>query len=157
MTKVQMKNEVLAALSSHKANKGLTTAITELLEQYASKASKGAEKRAKLITVDGVDYIWCNRHEMYEVSNNFKTEKSDCCKLGHVVWVYYGRLVKEAQEELDILLAADDMDVVAIKAANNELKSIKELRGGRYNFDENELQFPEVEMYNYDRDLHRLS
>ena len=151
MTKVQMKNEVLAALTEFKANKGLTKAVVELLEEYASKATKGAEKRDKIITIDGDEFVWCNRHEVYEPSYNFKNNKADCCRLGHLVWAAYGKHIKEAQDHLDALLEADNYDVVEIKASSHNVKELKELRGGRYNFEDNVLQFPEIEGYNYDK------
>ena len=154
MTKNQMKNEVLAALTEHKANKKLTEALIELLEEYASKASKGSDKREKVITIDGSEYVWCNRHEIYEPSYNFKSLKADCCKLGHVVWANYGKQIKEAQEHLDALLAAEEFDIDGIRETNDTLTTLKEVRGGRYNFADNALQFAEVESYNYDTKLH---
>ena len=153
MTKVQIKNEVLAALTEHKANKKLTEALVELLEEYASKATKGSEKRDKVITIDGDEFVWCNRHEIYEPSYNFKTNKSDCCKLGHMVWANYGKQIKEAQEHLDALLTSEEFDIDGIRATNDKLVELKELRGGRYNFDDNALQFAEVESYNYSKDI----
>ena len=157
MTKIQIKNEVIAALESHKANAKLTKTIVELLEEYAARGSKGAEKRDKVIEADGSTYVWCNRHEVYEPSYNFKTDKSDCCKLAHIVWNNFGTRVKEAQEELDIQLDKEDMDIIAVKEAQVTLKDLKAQRGGRYNFEDNQAQFPDVESYNYDNSLHRLS
>jgi len=152
MTKVQIKNAVLSALTDHKAKAALTEQITELLELYASKATKGAEKRDKVIDVEGVEYVWCNRHEVYEVSTNFKTNKADCCLLAHKVWVNYGTQIKTAQDALDAVIAAEDYE--AIKPANIVLQDLKELRGGRYNFEDNKLQFAELENFDYDVSNH---
>ena len=148
MTKVQLKNEVLNTLVAKKANKALTEAITELLELYTKTSNKDTVKRAKVIEVDGITYVWCNRHEFYEPETNFKTQKSAECKLGTKHWSNLTKQVHELEGKLTTAL--DQEDYEAAGTINRDLKALKETRGGRYSFEANKLQYPELEGYDYE-------
>jgi len=149
MTKTQLKTEALNLLNEHKANKKLVEAITTLMASYtASKSNKVI--REKMITIDDEQFVWCNRHEVYEPIINFsKGEKSDCCILAHTVWNDLGKQVTKLSDDLTTK-AIEGEDVQEIAA---ELKSKKELRGGKYNFIDDKVKFPEIENYIYDDKL----
>ena len=150
MTKAQMNAKATELLSAHKANKALTKAMTALFDEYMKTAKGTAEKREKLITVDGNEYQWCNRHEVYEPLVNFAEGKkgNGSCKLAAVAWNNLSRQVREIEGKLS--KALDDEDFEAAAAVNKELKSLKDIRAGRYDFDANALQFPDIEDYDYD-------
>ena len=150
MTKATMKNEALALLTTHKANKKLTEALTELFEQYAKNGKLDSVKREKLINVKGINYQWCNRHEVYEPLENFKNDKSPECKLATKYWTFLGTKVKDIQGKLD--KAIDDEKYDTIKDIKKELDEAKALRGGRYDFEANHLQFPDIADYFYSQD-----
>ncbi len=135
-------------LSDNKANKKLTAAVLELLENYSKTSNRDTKQRDKNIEIDGIAYRWCNRHEIYEPTTNFK--QKDACKLAVKVWTEYGSRIKKAQARLDVELDMDKLDTDEIKTINNEIKTLKEIRGGRYEFEGNQLQFPEIPEYNYD-------
>jgi len=151
MTKNQIKVEALSLAVTHKANKALTKALTELFEEYAKTGKLDSVKREKLITINKVNYQWCNRHEVYELTTNFKNEKSPECKLATKYWSYLGTKVKDIQTKLDATIEAEKYD--EIKAIKHELDDAKALRGGRYDFDANSLQFAEIADYSYDKEL----
>ena len=150
MTKVQMKAQALELMTSHKANKKLTEAMTALFEEYAKNSKLDSVKREKLIDIKGTTYQWCNRHEIYEPLENFKNDKSPECKLATKYWTYLGAKVKTIQEKLD--KAIEDEKYDTIKDIKHELDQAKALRGGRYDREGNELQFPDIENYLYAMD-----
>jgi len=147
MTKIQMKNAALSLAAEHKANKKLTAALTELFDTYTKTGKLDSVKREKLITKDGRDYQWCNRHEQYEPLENFKNDKAPECKLATTYWKYLGKQVTEAQEALDKLI--DDEKYDEIKPAKLYLEAARATRGGRYDFEANALQFADIENYYY--------
>ena len=143
MTKLQLTNAVQAALINHNANAELTESINDILSKFKSNS-----KRDKVITVDGQTYVWCNRHERYEVSENFKTEKNPECILATKRWADYGKQIKIAKDNIASAIDAERYD---------ELKSLKKIvddltatRAGRFDFDQDRIDFPEIEGYNYD-------
>lgn len=143
MTKVEMKNTAMGILGEHKAPKALTAALTELFEQYASNSKMDTVKRPKHIKVDGVDYTWCNRHEVYELSTNHKNPRD--CVVANKHWSYLGKAVTKLNDELfAAAMAGEDTKELAL-----QLKEAKELRAGRYNLEANELQYADIEGYTY--------
>jgi len=148
MSQNTMITQATQILAYNKASKKLSAAVLELLETYSKTSKVDSIIRDKNITVDGTEYRWCNRHEIYEPTTNFK--QKDSCKLAVKVWSDYGSRIKKVQVRLDVELDMDDLDVVEIKSLNVELKTLKENRGGRYEFEGNQTQFPEIPEYNYD-------
>ena len=159
MTKVQMNAAAQALLVEHSANKELTAAMTELFEQYMATAKGGTEKREKVIMHEGEEYVWCNRHEVYEPAINFLKESDrkggqkyrNCCTLGEAYVKYLTTVINDMAGKLTT--AIDNEDYAAAKELNTEIKETKERRAGRYNFDDNALQFPDVKNYLYDASL----
>lgn len=146
MTKIQMKNEALRLAAEFKAKPQFVEALTELLEQYASNAKLDTVKREKNIVVDGREYTWCNRHEVYEPSTNFKNDKADCCVLADKAWKQLSKEVRQLEESL----TAKAIEGADVQGLALQLKELRELRGGRYNFEGNALQYPDIEGYIYD-------
>jgi len=150
MTKVQLRNEALELLVTHKASKKLSDAVTELLEQFVKTSRKDTVKRDKVITIDNIEYAYCNRHEVYEVITNFKKEKndriSDECLLAITVHRDLTKQLKVLNDEL-MTKAINGEDVSELA---KDIKNLKEIRGGRYDYEANSLQFAEVKDYNYD-------
>ena len=138
-------------LSDNNATKKLTTAVLELLETYGKTSNRDTKQRDKNITLDGVDYRWCNRHEIYEPTTNFK--QKDSCRLAVKLWSHYGTELKKLTNRLDVEIDMDELDTVVIKGLNEDIKTLKENRGGRYDFESNQLQFPDVTEYNYDNSM----
>jgi len=146
MTKIQMKNEALALLTEHKANKKFTESMTALLEAYTASAKKDTFIREKLITMNGVELQWCNRHEVYEVTRNFKNDKSPECKLAAKHWGELGKQVKALNDKLMAkALEGEDIQEIAV-----ELKELREIRAGRFDMAGNVLQYADVAGYDYD-------
>ena len=148
MSQAKMIAEATEILLSHKASKKLSAAVLELLETYSKTAKLDSKKRDKNIIINGTDYRWCNRHELYEPTSNFK--QADACKLAVKVWSAHGAEIKKFQARLDSELDMEDLDIVEIKTLNTQLKERKEIRGGRYDFEGSQLQFPDIAEYNYD-------
>ena len=146
MTKVQLRNEVLNTLVAHKANKNLAEAITELMNSYT--ATKVKEQRPKVIEVEDTKYIWCNRHEIYEPAGNFKNEKSAECKVASKRW---SDLTKEVHKiEAQLQEALDNEDYELAGETNKTLKAAKEARGGKFSYENDMLEYPEIEGYDYE-------
>jgi len=145
MTKTQMKSAATELLNTHKANKALKAALTELFEQYASTNKGDTVKRVQHIEVDGVHYRWCNRHLVYEVATNFKKNPRDCM-VAYKHWSELGKQVKTLNDTL-MAKALEGEDVQELAA---ELKELKEIRGGRYSLEGTRLQYNDIEDYNYD-------
>ena len=148
MTKNQLKTAGIELLLAHKANAKLTSAITELLEEFAKTSNKDTVKREVDIEVNGINYRWCNRHEVYEPATNFKDMKPTtvACKLAATFWFNLGKEIKTMNDELmDKAIKGEDVSELAVK-----LNEAKEFRGGRYNFEANALQFPDIENFIYD-------
>lgn len=148
MTKIQLKNAVFAELETNKANAKLTAAITAIMEEYTLRANGDTVKREKTIEKDGNMYVWCNRHEVYEPQTNFKRAKTpsgfaDECTLALLV---HRELSKEIKTLNDSLMAkaieGEDIQEIAV-----ELKEKKEIRAGRYSWEANDLQYPDIEGY----------
>ncbi len=147
MTKVQIKNAALELATTHKANKALTAALTELFELYTKTGKMDTVKRDKLITIKGQEYQWCNRHEIYEPLENFKNDKSPECKLATKYWNFLGSKVKDIQVKLDATIEAEKFD--EIKDIKHELDEAKAIRAGRFVREANALQFADIENYLY--------
>jgi len=148
MTKVQMKNEALSLIAKHKASAKLTAALTELFEEFVQTANRDTVKREQDIVVDGNEYRWCNRHEVYEPITNFKDTKKTtvACKLAAHHWFQLGKEIKTLNDSLMAkAMEGEDVQEEAVK-----LKELKEIRGGRYSFEANALQYPDMEDYIYD-------
>ena len=135
-------------LDENKASKKLSAAVLALLEEYSKTSNRDTKQRDKNIEVDGIEYRWCNRHEIYEPTTNFK--QKDACKLAVKLWSHYGSEIKKLQTRIDVELDMDELDTNEIKSLNTQIKAMKENRGGRYDFEANQLQFPDVAEYNYD-------
>ena len=148
MTKVQMKNTAIELMAANKANKALTEAITELMETYVASANRDTVKREREIEIDGTTYRWCVRHEAYEPTTNFRTDKDNYCRLAVKVWSHLGKLVNEASDTREAAIETQNYD--ALPALTEALNKAKEIRGGRYNYEDNKTQFPEVADYQYD-------
>ena len=158
MSQAKMIAEATEILKSHKANKKLSAAVLELLETYGKTAKLDSKKRDKNIVVDGTKYRWCNRHEVYEPTTNFK--QNDACKLAVKVWAAHGAEIKKIQAKLDVERDMDgitDAEAIAMlredDALKKEIRERKEIRGGRYDFEGGQLQFPEIAGYNYDQTI----
>jgi hypothetical protein len=143
-----MKNQAMELLTAHKANKKLSEALTALFDEYAKTSKKETVQRETEITVDGNEYRWCNRHEVYEPITNFNDKKPDC-KLAHLKWAEMGKEVKRLNDKL-MAMALEGEDVQEIAS---EFKLAKELRAGRYNFEDDALQYPEIEDFIYDKNV----
>jgi len=150
MTKVQLKSEAIELLVANKANKALTTAITELMESYAKTANRDTVKRDRIIEIEGDTYHWCNRHEVYEPSSNFRTEKEVACILANKKWQALGKMVNDADAARETAIESQNYE--ALPELTAKLKEIKEIRTGRYNHDDDALQFPDIVEYNYESD-----
>jgi len=142
-------------MAEHKASKKLSTAVLALLEEYSKTSKKDTVQREKNITLDGTEYRWCNRHEVYEPTTNFK--QKDACKLAVKAWAAFGARLKklqaslEVEHDMEILTDQEKLDVLSSDdLLKKEIKELKEVRGGRYDFEGNQLQFPEIPGYNYD-------
>jgi len=144
MTKTQMNTAAQALLVEHKASKKLSEAVIALLQEYAESSNKSVDKRERDITIDGVEYHWCNRHEIYEVATNFK--KPHDCTLSVVHWNFLGKAVAE----LTAKLMKDAEDGKDVSTTAKSLREAKELRAGRYDVEANMLQHAEVKDYAYD-------
>jgi len=146
------KNTMIATATQlmldNKASKKLTAAVLLLLEDYSKTSNNDTVKHEKNITLDGIDYRWCNRHAVYEPTTNFK--QKDSCKLAVKVWSEFGSRIKKLQTRLDVELDMEELDTKEIKSLNIEIKELKEVRGGRYDFESNLLQFPGIKDYIYD-------
>lgn len=148
MTKTQMKNAALELMEAHGANKKLSAALTALFDEYAKTSKKETVKRETEITVDGNEYRWCNRHEVYEPITNFSGKKPDC-KLATLVWSEHGKKVKQLNDKLmDMAMNGEDVQEIAA-----ELKAAKEIRSGRYNFEDDAAQYPEIEDFIYSKNI----
>jgi len=154
MTKTQLKSTALELLVAHKANKQLTAAISALMEEYSSK--KSADKIEKFLTIDGQNYVWCNRHEIYEIETNFKNNGTDkstvACELAAAYWLQLSKDVREHEKLLSEALDAEDYAVA--KELNAKLKDLKATRSGKYDFTKNAQLHPEVKGYDYGTDRH---
>ena len=150
MTKAQLREQGIALLAEHKAPKALKEKITELLEEFAKTANKDTVKREVDIVVDGNEYRWCNRHEVYEPITNFKDTKKTtvACKLASHHWFQLGKEIKTLNDEL-MAKAIEGKDVSELATKLNEMK---EIRGGRYDFEANATQYPDIQDYIYDDD-----
>jgi len=135
-------------MTEHKASKKLSTAVLALLEEYSKTSKKDTTIREKNIVVDGIDYRWCNRHEVYEPTTNFK--QKDACKLAVKAWAAFGARLKKLQTSLEVELELESPSIDDIKSLGKEIKELKETRGGRYDFEGSQLQFPDISGYNYD-------
>jgi hypothetical protein len=151
MTKVQLKEAVLNKAVELKASKKLQEALAELLEQYAERANRDTIKRDKFITVDGEEYAWCIRHEVYEPITNFKdTIKSDkrvvACKLAYKHFDEIGKVITKLNKQM----LADAVDGKNVTKLAKQIEHSKEIRAGRYNWADNAKQYPDIEGYIYD-------
>ncbi len=146
-----MSKAANALLVEHKANKALTAALTELFEQYSATVKSDTIQREKHIKVDGKDYTWCNRHEIYEPSTNFKDDKKStvACKLASTHWFYLGKEIKALEDKL----MRDAMAGENVSEIAKQIVEMKEIRGGRYDFEANKLQHPDIEDYIYDEEM----
>lgn len=150
MTKVQLKNTAIELMLDNKASKKLTEAVTELLEAYTTSAKIDTVKRAKNIELNGETYTWCNRHEVYEVSTNFKKDTDAACKLANKKWQYIGHMVNAADKALEEALEAQNYD--DMPDLHKAAKDAKAIRAGRYTFADDALQFADIEGFNYEED-----
>jgi len=158
MSQAKMIAEATEILLSHKANKKLSAAVLELLESYSKTAKLDSKKRDKNITIDGTDYRWCNRHEVYEPTTNFK--QKDACKLAVKVWAAYGTEINKIKAKLDAerdIGGLTDAELATMLREDDvlkkEIRERKEIRGGRYDFEAGQLQYPEIAEYNYDKTI----
>ncbi len=156
MTKVQMKNEALNLLVANKANQKLTAALTELFEAFVKTSNKDTVQRDKIIMANGIEMVWCNRHEVYEPSTNFKMNNkakdgtmgyAPECNLAATAWRALSAQLNEAKEALQA--AIDGENYEALPQLNITAKDLTAQRGGRYSYEANALQFPEIEGYTY--------
>lgn len=147
MTKLQMTAAVESVLAQHKAKPALTEAMMELLEEYASSNKGATNKITQDVTIDGVEYRWCNRHEIYEPIVNFANNKKTtvCCKLGAKHWAELGKEIKALNDDL-MAKALEGEDVSQLA---KELNEKKEIRGGRYSWEGTAMMYPEVADYIY--------
>lgn len=148
MTKVQLKTQALEILAANKANKALTQAVTELMEEFVKTSKKDTVKREKVIEHDGETMVWCNRHECYEPVGNFKNEKAPECLLATKKWQYLGKLVNEAEKARETAIEAQEYD--KLPELTEALNNAKNQRAGRYTHKDDELQFNDIEGYDYD-------
>lgn len=147
MTKVQLKAQALSILADNKANKKLVEAVTALMEEFVATSKKDTVKREKVIERDGETYVWCNRHECYEPSTNFKTEKSAECLLATKKWQALGKMVNEAEQAREAAIEAQEYD--KLPDLTNALNDAKNRRAGRYNHEDDTLQFNDIAGYDY--------
>lgn len=159
MTKNQMKLAALEIMKANKANKALTAELTELFEEFAKTSNNDTVKRPKIIEVDGVEYAWCNRHEVYEPATNFKRNNKQKdgtmgyateCNLAAAAWRDLSKLLNEAKEHLQV--AIDDENYQVLPELNKKVKELTAQRGGRYSYEANALKYPDCEGYIYNED-----
>ena len=138
MTKKQLSNALVELAAGYKVPKEFIEKMNKTLDEFNSRANRDAEKREKFITVDGKDYQWCLRHQVYEPVTNFKpNSKYSDCKLAMKSWAAKGKVVAKLQKELlEKAAAGEDVQEVA-----QNLKEAKELRAGRYNQEDDWNQF----------------
>ncbi len=151
-----MKNEALNLMKANKAKPELTAALTELFEAFMKTSNKDTVQRDKIIMVNGSEMVWCNRHEVYEPSTNFKMNNkakdgtmgyAPECNLAATAWRALSAQLNEAKEKLQA--AIDDANYEALPELNTIAKDLTAQRGGRYSYEANALQFPELEGYTY--------
>jgi hypothetical protein len=137
-----MKAAVEALMAQHKAPKALKTEMATILDNFvASKAE--SKKLPKVIVVDGVEYTWCTRHELYEKSTNIVNGRD--CIAANKHWTALGKEVKRLNDELlKAATAGEDVQEIA-----QELKAAKETRSSRYNLEESE-KYVDAETTEYD-------
>ena len=154
MTKVQLKESILSTLTDNNASKKLSAAVIELLEQYTATKS-ATPKREKVITVDGAEFAYCTKHNVYEPVTNFGMESdrkggkryNDGCRLANLVWKNHTKEINQGKKELSNALDAEDYESAA--KLNKEIKSLELQRGGRYAYEQDMLNHVGIEDYNY--------
>jgi protein-arginine kinase activator protein McsA len=151
MTKSELIAQINETLVANKANKTLTAAIQAVLDEY--KPSKAA-KREKVIEIDGTEYVWCTRHEVYEIAENFTKDSKgyhNGCKLTDYKVAHYTKIINELQKALTEAL--DNEDFESASKINKDLKELKLIRGSKYNLENDIKEFPEVQGYNYEAEV----
>ena len=150
MNKTQLKTEVLNVLTTHdtgsKKHAALTEALTTLLESFVSQ-KKGTEI-PKYYSFAGINYIYCSKHQVYEVETNFKNEKSEACLLAVAVWNDYANQIKESKALEQTMIT--DQNFADLPTQNALTLSLTADRKSVYNMDENDVDFKDVEGYDYD-------
>jgi len=153
MNKSQLKTEVLNVLNTHdtgsKKHAALTEALTTLLESFVSQ--KKATEIPKHITIDKVNYIYCSKHQVYEVATNFKNEKSEACLLAVAVWNDYSVQIKESKALEQTMIT--DQNFADLPTQNARTLSLTADRKSVYNMDENDVDFKDVEGYDYNAEV----
>jgi len=148
MTKVELSKAVAAVLGEHKAPKKLIEDLNSLMADYV-KSGKG-EKAPEFIRqfeFEGDIYNWCVRHEKYEIVSNFNPKDMNNCLLHKPRITALTKIVVGLQNELQ---EAAEMGAENVKEIALELKTAKEVRGSRYNIEQDKIDFPDVAGYDYE-------
>lgn len=140
MTKNEMLEQGLKLIEAS-SDKAITKAklaedFMALLKSYKStKSAEKPEARPKTIEKDGQTYIWCTRHQQYELAEYFTPAKDGSydaiCDAGIKQWRKYSSEIAR-MEKMTITLI-DDVDALRehVKAIN-ELKSLRSQSGAAY-------------------------
>ncbi len=148
MTKLQMIESVNTLVGeTPKLNKAFKESLESLLNDYKSSSNK-KDEIAQIIEIDGDRYAWCNKHEIYEITDNFRKGKSPR---------EFQVLCKAAESELkaitklihvqDLIMLDDDVTPELAFEALKEKKSLDVQRKGKYSIDSRP---DEVKEYDYE-------
>ena len=153
MNKSQLKTEVLNVLTTHdtgsKKHAALTVELTALLESFVSQ--KKATEIPKQYSFAGVDYIYCSKHQVYEVATNFKSEKSEACLLAVAVWNDYSAQIKESKASEQTMIT--EQNFTDLPMMNALTLSLTAARKSVYDMDQNDVDFKDVDGYDYDAEV----
>jgi hypothetical protein len=163
MKKNELISEITAIITNkeYKADKALQEAITKILNDYKSSSSSNKKDEiAQLIEIDGVNYAWCNKHNLYEVADNFAKNKKRAngyhvnCKLSDARWHDISKQIKTANDNLHKAIAEKKWSEV--EKFDKEISELKIKRNAIYNIEDDKKAFKEIDSYNYEADYHKL-
>lgn len=76
MTKLQMISSVTELVgNTPKLPKEFKSVLEALLNEYKGAKGSSVEAIPQIVEIDGIEYAWCNKHERYEIGENFRAGK----------------------------------------------------------------------------------
>ncbi len=155
MTKVQMITQVNDLIeNTPKLPKAFKESIESLLLNY--KGSKGSGPSIEqIMEIDDIRYAWCNKHECYEITDNFRAGKAPrefqvLCKAAESELKHYTKLIHSQ----DVIMLSDEATPEVAFEALKEKKRLDVLRKGLYSLKDRP---DDIEGYDYESEMIPLS
>lgn len=138
-----------------KLPKEFKSVLETLLNEYKGSKGSSIDEITQIVEIDGIEYAWCNKHERYEIGENFRAgrEPRKYQVLCRAAESQLNSISKEVRECDKIMMDENSSEEQIMSALSNK-RELDTKRKGTYDVAD---LVQDIEGYDYESDTFDVS